>query len=111
MSLRILAIETATHLCSVALLLEGQILHQAITSPQQHSQRILPMLEHLLAEAGLSRSQLDVIAFGRGPGNFTGVRLATSVAQACAFALNRPLVPVSTLRSLAQRAWRLHRKP
>ena len=112
MSVCILALETATHACSAALLYDEHILYREAAGPKQHSQLILPMLESLLAEAGLVRTQLDVIAFGCGPGNFTGVRLATSIAQATAFALDIPVVPVSTLRALAQGAWRIgqHRR-
>lgn len=105
MSLRILAIETSTHPSSAAILYEGEILYRENQSIQQNSQHILPLLEAVLAEAGCTHSQLDGIAFGCGPGQFTGIRLAASIAQATALALNIPVIPVSTLRALAQDAW------
>ena len=107
----ILAIETATEYCSAALLCGETILQQQIQTQQQHSQHILAMLEALLTEAGISKTQLDAIAFGCGPGSFTGIRLATSVAQAIAFTLDIPIIPVSTLRALAQAAYRIGQHP
>ncbi len=106
MSLKLLALETSTEACSVALLDGKQIFQRNIIMPRQHSNLILPMLEEVLNEAGIQRSQLDVLAFGCGPGSFTGIRLAASVIQAIAFALDLPVVPVSTLRALAQGAGR-----
>jgi len=98
---RILAIETSTSACSAALLVEGDILERYVLAPRQHAALILPMVESVLAEAGIGIPQLDAIAFGRGPGAFTGVRIAASLVQGIAFAADLPVLPVSTLAALA----------
>jgi tRNA threonylcarbamoyladenosine biosynthesis protein TsaB len=102
--MKLLAFETATEACSVALYVDGQVLERFEIAPRRHAELSLPWAEALLAEAGVARSQLDAIALGRGPGAFTGVRLAIAIAQGIALALDRPLVPVSTLQVLALRA-------
>lgn len=102
--MKLLAFETATEACSVALYVDGQVLERFEIAPRRHAELSLPWAEELLAEAGLARSQLDGIALGRGPGAFTGVRLAIAIAQGIALALDRPLIPVSTLQVLALRA-------
>ena len=99
---RLLAIETATEACSAALLVDGRIIERSEIAPRRHAELILPMIESLLAEAGVARRQIDGIAVGRGPGAFTGVRLAISVAQGIALGLDVPVVPVSSLAALAQ---------
>lgn len=99
--MKILAIETATEACSAALLLGDQLFERYQVAPRGHGDLILNMATEVLAEAGLSLSQLDAIAFGRGPGAFTGVRIATSVAQGMAFGADLPVIPVSTLAALA----------
>ena len=104
--MKILAIETATEACSAALLIDGKIIERYQVQPRMHSQLILPMMNELLAEAGVALTALDAIAFGRGPGAFTGVRIAVGVAQGAAFAADLPVVPVSTLAALAQGAVR-----
>ncbi len=104
----LLALDTATEACSVALLHDGKVLSHYEVAPRLHAQRLLPMIQDLLGEAGLALSALDAIAFGRGPGAFTGVRIAIGVAQGLAFALDRPVLPVSNLAVLAQRALREH---
>jgi tRNA threonylcarbamoyladenosine biosynthesis protein TsaB len=99
--MRILALDTATEACSVALWLDGAILERFEIAPRRHAALVLPMADALLAEAGIGKRQLDGIAVGRGPGAFTGIRLAIAVAQGLGVALDRPLLPVSTLASLA----------
>lgn len=99
--MRLLAIDTASAQCSAALDLDGEILLRAVATPRDHAQLLLPMIESLLAEAGLGFAALDGIAFGRGPGSFTGLRVAASVAQGLALGAGLPVVPVSDLRALA----------
>jgi len=98
----LLAIDTATEACSAALLVGDRMIERSEVAPRRHAELILPMIESLLAEAGISRRGIDGIAVGRGPGAFTGVRLAISVAQGLALGLDVPVVPVSSLAALAQ---------
>jgi len=104
----ILCLETATEGCSAALLSHGELRYRESEQPQGHTELILPMTESLLAEAGLSMNQLDAIAFDRGPGSFTGIRIGTGVAQGLAFAADLPVIPVSSLAILAQAVFDLH---
>lgn len=99
--MRILALETATEACSVALWIDGAILERFELAPRRHAELVLPMADALLAEAGIGKRELDAIAVGRGPGAFTGIRLAIAVAQGLALAFDRPVLPVSTLATLA----------
>lgn len=99
--MRLLAIETSTEACSVAVMVDGAVRERFEIAPRRHAELVLPWAEALLAEAGVHRSGLDAIAVSRGPGAFTGVRLGISIAQGIALALDRPLVPVSTLAVLA----------
>jgi len=102
--MNLLAIETSTEYCSVALLHGGALTERSELAPRRHAELVLPMAESLLIEAGLQRAQLQGVAVGRGPGAFTGVRLAISVAQGLAFALGLPVVTVSSLAALAMQA-------
>ena len=102
--MKLLAFETATEACSVAVYVDGEVHERFGLAPRRHAELALPWAEDMLAEAGIARSQLDAIAVGRGPGAFTGVRLAIAIAQGIALALDRPLLPVSTLAALAMRA-------
>lgn len=99
--MKLLAFETATEACSVALYLDGEVRERFEVAPRRHAELSLPWADALLAEAGVARAQLDAIAVGRGPGAFTGVRLAIALAQGVALALDRPVLPVSTLAVLA----------
>lgn len=98
----ILALETATEACSAALFIDGEVRERFQVAPRGHSELILPMLDELLAEAGIGLDRVDAVAFGRGPGAFTGVRIGVGVAQGITFAADLPAVPVSTLAAVAQ---------
>ncbi len=99
--MKLLAVETSTEACSVAIFLDGKI-HERVDHGQHHSDVILGMVQQVLAESGLSLKQLDAIAFSRGPGSFTSLRIGAGVAQGLAFGANLPVVPVSSLAALAQ---------
>jgi len=99
--MRLLAFETATEACSVAVYVDGEVRERFGLAPRRHAELALPWADEVLAEAGIAKSQLDAIAVGRGPGAFTGVRLAIAIAQGIALALDRPLLAVSTLAALA----------
>ncbi|GAA3916367.1 tRNA (adenosine(37)-N6)-threonylcarbamoyltransferase complex dimerization subunit type 1 TsaB [Luteimonas lutimaris] len=102
--MKLLAFETATEGCSVAVLVDGDVRERFEVAPRRHAELALLWAGQLLAEAGVAKAQLDAIAVGRGPGAFTGVRLAIAIAQGIALALDRPVVAVSTLAALAARA-------
>lgn len=98
---KLLAIETSTEACSVAVWINGQVLERFELAPRRHTELVLPWAGELLAEAGVAKSQLDAIAVGRGPGAFTGVRLAVALVQGMALALDKPVLSISTLAALA----------
>ena len=99
--MNILAIETATDACSCALAYSGTAVARHAVEPRRHTELLLPMIDAVLAQAGAKLGALDAIAFGRGPGSFTGLRIACSVAQGLAFGADLPLVAVSTLQVVA----------
>ena len=108
MTVTLLALDTATEACSAALLHDGQVYQRAQVAPRLHAQLLLPMIEEILGEAGITLAQVDALVFGRGPGAFTGVRVATGMVQGLAFAADKPVIGISNLAALAQRAWREH---
>jgi len=105
--MKFLAIDTVTEACSVALWLDGEIHAYEEVVYQQHTERVLPMVHGVLADTETTLSQLDAIVFDRGPGSFTGLRIGAGVTQGLALALDTPVIPVSSLATLAQGAWRL----
>ncbi len=107
--MKLLALDTATEACSAALLVDGAVSEQYAVIGRGHADRLLPMVDALLTAAGISVSQLDAIAFGRGPGGFTGLRIAAGMAQGLAAGAARPVVAVSDLAALAAGGARLFR--
>jgi tRNA threonylcarbamoyladenosine biosynthesis protein TsaB len=101
-ALKLLALDTATEACSAAVLVNDEIIERYEIAPRRHAALILPMLEAVLAEAGLNVAQLNALAFGCGPGAFTGIRIASGVIQGIAFAADLPVAPISTLAAIAK---------
>lgn len=101
---RLLAIDTTGEYCSLALKEGDQVLARHERLPRQHARQLLPLLEQLFAESGWARSSMDVVVYGRGPGSFTGIRIAAGVAQGVALGADCGVIPVSTLQTLAMEA-------
>jgi len=97
----ILAIETSTAACSVALLHQGQMFHIFEMLPQRHAHRVLEMVDEVLQQAKVTDAEIDYLAYGEGPGAFTGIRIATGVIQGLALGWNKPVIAVSSLESMA----------
>ncbi len=106
--MKILAVETSTDACSAALFINGEISEKFAVAPRGHTKLILPMIDELMAEAELRPGQLDAIALSRGPGSFTGVRIATGVVHGIAFGADLPVAIVSTLAAIAQDYFNRH---
>ncbi|ADO48240.1 tRNA (adenosine(37)-N6)-threonylcarbamoyltransferase complex dimerization subunit type 1 TsaB [[Enterobacter] lignolyticus] len=104
--MRILAIDTATEACSAALWNDGSTSAHFELCPREHTQRILPLVQDILNESGVMLTELNALAFGRGPGSFTGVRIGIGIAQGLALGAGLPMIGVSTLMTMAQGAWR-----
>lgn len=103
MGTTLLAIDTATEVCSAALWVDGAVFSQHAPYPNRHSELMLPMVAEVLARGETTLAQLDAVAWGRGPGAFTGLRIGTAIAQGMAFGCDIPVIPVSSLHALAQR--------
>ncbi len=108
--MNILAIETSSECCSAALLVDNSCISKIQHAPRQQTQLLLPMIEALLLESGMVLAQMDGIAYSAGPGAFTGVRLGAAAAQGLALGLDLPVVPVSSLQTLARGVWRQHQQ-
>jgi tRNA threonylcarbamoyladenosine biosynthesis protein TsaB len=104
LKMNLLAIETATETCSVALAVNGGVRERYEHAPRLHAELLLPWVNELLAEAGLGFGALDAIAFSRGPGSFTSLRIGIGVVQGLAWSSDTPVVPVSSLAATAQTA-------
>ena len=102
--MKLLAIETCSEACSAAVYVDGEVVERYQIAARQHNELILPMAEQVLAEAQINLSQLDGLAFGCGPGAFTGVRICVAVSQGIAFAHDLPLLGISSLANLAAQA-------
>jgi tRNA threonylcarbamoyladenosine biosynthesis protein TsaB len=98
---KLLALDSSTEACSCALWLDGQLFESFAVIPRQHAQQLLPMIAALMQEHRVQFSDLDAIAFGQGPGSFTGLRIAAGAVQGLAFAANLPVLPISTLAAQA----------
>lgn len=101
---KLLAIDNSTEACSVALYRDGECIEEFALTPREHTKRLLPMVDKVLAESGCGLKQLDAIAYGAGPGSFTGLRICLGAVQGLAFAAELPVIGISSLAALAQTA-------
>jgi tRNA threonylcarbamoyladenosine biosynthesis protein TsaB len=106
--MKLLALDTSTEACSAAIYHDGQIFSEFELTPRAHTQLILPMIDSVLNKSELALKELDAIVVGRGPGAFTGIRIGVGVAQGLAMAMDKPIIPISTLAALAQQAFQQH---
>ncbi|MHB0776735.1 tRNA (adenosine(37)-N6)-threonylcarbamoyltransferase complex dimerization subunit type 1 TsaB [Halomonas sp. WWR20] len=104
----LLALDASSSACSCALWQDGEVTSRFALTPREHTRRLMPMIDDVLREAGVAYASLDAVAYGHGPGSFTGLRIAAGVAQGLAFGLERPLIGISTLEALALAAHRQH---
>ncbi len=104
--MKLIAIETATENCAVAVMNGYEIIQKQLIEPRKHAELVLPFLDELLRQSGMPKSAIQGIVFGHGPGAFTGVRVAIGIVQGLALALNIPVLGVSTMHNMAQGAWR-----
>lgn len=107
--MKILALDTSTEACSIALECDGEVMVDHRMAPQKHAQLLLPMIDEMLSNAGIKTSDLDGVAFGCGPGSFTGVRIAAATTQGIAYGADIGVIPVSSLQVIAQGALREHK--
>lgn len=105
-ALNILCVDTSTEACSVAVSHSGVVHEHFILAPREHTQKILPMVKGVLKESGLTLPEIDVVAYGQGPGSFTGVRVGISIAQGLAYGIEKNMVGISTLQAMAQQAYK-----
>ena len=103
-AVNLLAVETSTELCSVALLRSGELFVEEALAENRHSEMLVPMIRRVLERSRLGARQMDAFGFGQGPGSFTGLRIACGIVQGLAFATARPVVPVPTLLALAEQS-------
>ncbi|MCL1058703.1 tRNA (adenosine(37)-N6)-threonylcarbamoyltransferase complex dimerization subunit type 1 TsaB [Shewanella gelidimarina] len=102
--LSILALDTCTESCSAALTHNSNVFSEQADAPREHSQRLLPMVKSVLSQADIKLTEVDLIAYGRGPGSFTGIRICTSITQGLALGQSLPVIGISTLATMAQAA-------
>ena len=107
-NITLLALDTSTEACSVALWYKGEKTYLDELAQRTHTKRILPMIDELLANSGINLKQVDALAFGRGPGSFTGVRVGAGIAQGLALGADLPVIAVSNLTAMVQAAFELH---
>lgn len=106
--MKILAIDTATEACSAALYVDGEMTSEYKLAPREHTQLILPMVDRLLVDSGFAVNQMDALSFARGPGAFTGVRIAAGIVQGLSYSAEIPVVPISTLAAIAAGVYYQH---